>query len=99
MQLKSKDVSETAPWESHDTLLLDMDGTILDLAFDDYFWRELVPRCFSRQHGVSAKEAEAQAVSVRSRARGDEGTQPFADYLTRLQDEIATRALPDKSSK
>ena len=48
---------------------------------------------------LGAKEAEAQAVSVRSRARGDEGTQPFADYLTRLQDEIATRALPDKSSK
>jgi putative hydrolase of the HAD superfamily len=71
MQLKSKDVSETAPWESHDTLLLDMDGTILDLAFDDYFWRELVPRCFSRQHGVSAKEAEAQIFASYA---GKEGT-------------------------
>ena len=43
---------------------------------------------------LGAKEAEAGAVSVRSRARGDEGTQPFADYLIRVQDEIASRALP-----
>ena len=45
---------------------------------------------------LGGKEAEAQAVSVRSRAKGDEGTQPFAEYLTRVQGEIATRALPQK---
>jgi HAD superfamily hydrolase (TIGR01509 family) len=28
--------------------MLDMDGTLLDLAFDNYFWRELVPRCPAR---------------------------------------------------
>ncbi len=26
-----------------DTVLLDMDGTLLDLAFDNYFWQTLVP--------------------------------------------------------
>lgn len=26
-----------------DTVLLDMDGTLLDLAFDNYFWQKLVP--------------------------------------------------------
>ncbi len=31
-------------WRSFDTILLDMDGTILDLAYDNYYWRELVPR-------------------------------------------------------
>ncbi len=45
---------------------------------------------------LGQKEAEAQAVSVRSRARGDEGVQPFAQYLARLQEEIRTRALPAK---
>lgn len=35
-------------WQQTDTVLLDMDGTILDLAFDNYFWRELVPRCVAR---------------------------------------------------
>ena len=45
---------------------------------------------------LGAKEAEAQAVSVRSRARGDEGTMPFAQYLERVKTEVTTRALPDK---
>jgi threonyl-tRNA synthetase len=47
---------------------------------------------------LGAKEAEARSVSVRSRARGDEGVQPFAQYLERLKTEIATRALPAKKT-
>jgi HAD superfamily hydrolase (TIGR01509 family) len=35
-------------WKRYETILLDMDGTVLDLAFDNYFWRELVPRCLVR---------------------------------------------------
>jgi threonyl-tRNA synthetase len=45
---------------------------------------------------LGAKEAEAKAVSIRSRARGDEGTLPFAEFLERLRTEISTRALPNK---
>ncbi len=48
---------------------------------------------------LGAKEAEAQAVSVRSRAKGDEGVLPFADYLERVKTEIATRALALKAEK
>lgn len=47
---------------------------------------------------LGGKEAEAGAVSVRTRASGDEGTVPFADYLARAQNEIATRSLPVRSS-
>jgi threonyl-tRNA synthetase len=43
---------------------------------------------------LGGKEAEARSVSVRSRARGDEGVLPFADFLARLRNEIETRALP-----
>ncbi len=45
---------------------------------------------------VGQKEAEAQAVSVRSRAKGDEGVLPFAAFIERVKSEIATRALPVK---
>ncbi len=45
---------------------------------------------------LGAKEAEARAVSVRSRAKGDEGVLPFAHYFERLKTEIATRALAGK---
>jgi threonyl-tRNA synthetase len=48
---------------------------------------------------LGAKEAEAKSVSVRSRARGDEGVHPFGDYLERLRREISTRALPQKLEK
>jgi threonyl-tRNA synthetase len=48
---------------------------------------------------VGQKEAEVRAVSVRSRAKGDEGVLPFADFLARVKSEIAARALPVKAEK
>jgi threonyl-tRNA synthetase len=42
------------------------------------------------------KEAETQSVSVRSRARGDEGVISLDDYVAKLKAEVSTRALPDK---
>ncbi|HEY0968230.1 MAG TPA: threonine--tRNA ligase [Opitutaceae bacterium] len=48
---------------------------------------------------LGAKEAEAQAVSVRSRAKGDEGVLPFAAFLERVKTEITTRALAVKGEK
>jgi len=45
---------------------------------------------------LGQKEAEVKSVSVRSRAKGDEGVMPFADYLERVKQEVATRALPVK---
>lgn len=45
------------PWQDVDTVLLDMDGTLLDLAFDNYFWLELVPARYAELHGLDAEEA------------------------------------------
>ncbi len=38
----------TLPWESIDCVLLDMDGTLLDLHFDNYFWLEYLPRYLAK---------------------------------------------------
>lgn len=40
-----------------DTLMLDMDGTLLDLAFDNHVWLEAVPAEFARQNDMSEAEA------------------------------------------
>ncbi|MFQ5548422.1 MAG: GMP/IMP nucleotidase [Woeseia sp.] len=46
-----------------DTLMLDMDGTVLDLAFDNYVWQELVPAQYARQSDISDEEARAYLYS------------------------------------
>ena len=46
-------------WRHVDTVILDMDGTLLDLAFDSLFWQRRVPECISRQQGISPQQAQA----------------------------------------
>jgi len=48
------------PWSDIDTVMFDMDGTLLDLHFDNYFWLQLVPKYYSDKHGVS----EAAAMEI-----------------------------------
>lgn len=47
-------------WANIDTVLLDMDGTLLDLHFDNYFWLEHLPQRWSEISGISLAEAKAQ---------------------------------------
>ncbi|GAB2190339.1 GMP/IMP nucleotidase [Sessilibacter sp. MAH1] len=44
-------------WDDIDTILLDMDGTLLDLHFDNYFWLTHLPKRYGELHGISADEA------------------------------------------
>ncbi len=39
-------------WQRIDTVFLDMDGTLLDLHFDNHFWREHMPRRYAEYHGL-----------------------------------------------
>lgn len=45
-------------WPEIDTVLLDMDGTLLDKYFDDYFWETYVPEMFAKKNNLSPREAE-----------------------------------------
>jgi 5'-nucleotidase len=54
------------------TLLLDLDGTLLDLAFDNHFWLEVVPQYYGAQRGMSA--ADALEKEIRPRLKAAEGT-------------------------
>lgn len=45
-------------WREIDTVLLDMDGTLLDLHFDNIFWQEHLPRRYAEKHGLAPDEAK-----------------------------------------
>src|SRR5271168_3529583 len=49
----------TLDWSSIDTVLLDMDGTLLDLRFDNWFWQEHVPAQFATARGMREDEVRA----------------------------------------
>lgn len=44
-------------WSKISTVLLDMDGTILDLHFDTHFWLEHFPARYGEKHSISLEEA------------------------------------------
>ena len=46
------------PWKSIQTLLLDMDGTLLDLHFDSFFWREYIPFKYAEKRGLDTITAK-----------------------------------------
>lgn len=47
-------------WKSIDTVLLDMDGTLLDLHFDNYFWLHHLPKRYAESHGVNKAQASEE---------------------------------------
>lgn len=47
-------------WNTINTVLLDMDGTLLDLHFDDYFWQEYVPQKYAEKHCLTLELAKEE---------------------------------------
>jgi HAD superfamily hydrolase (TIGR01509 family) len=49
-------------WDEIETVLLDMDGTLLDLHFDNYFWQEYLPIEWGKQNNLDAQTARETLV-------------------------------------
>ena len=47
-------------WQQIDTVLLDMDGTLLDLHFDNHFWLEHLPQAYASHKHIGYDEALAE---------------------------------------
>jgi putative hydrolase of the HAD superfamily len=83
-------------WSAIDTVFLDMDGTLLDLHYDNHFWLEHVPARFAEKHGLDFAVAHRQ---ILARYQAIAGTMQWycVDYWTtelgldieRLKQEVA----------
>ncbi|QFY89995.1 GMP/IMP nucleotidase [Magnetovirga frankeli] len=50
-------------WSAVDCVLLDMDGTLLDLHFDNHFWLEFVPQRYAEAKGLPLEQARAELMA------------------------------------
>ncbi len=73
------------PWGEIRTVLLDLDGTLLDLNFDNHFWHNHVPYCYACKHDLDIEQAQQQVFPKYKHA---EGTLNWycVDYWTRTLD-------------
>ena len=80
-----------AQWSQIDTVLLDLDGTLLDLAFDRRFWRQRVPEAWAQQRAITLEQSRAE---LQPRFAAREGTLDWycIEYWSR-ELELDIRAL------
>lgn len=57
-------------WAGIDTVLLDMDGTVLDLHFDNHFWTEHLPRRWAASCGMAPEAARDELAAMIARVAG-----------------------------
>jgi 5'-nucleotidase len=94
-------------WPDIDTVLLDMDGTLLDLRYDNHFWLEHLPRRYAEHKGLALTDAHAELQQAYQQLQGSlnwycldywrERLQlPLLDLKTETADKIRLRpdALP-----
>jgi putative hydrolase of the HAD superfamily len=64
------------PWQDVTWVLLDMDGTLLDKHYDDYFWETLVPQEYAKRQRLALAAAREE---VFARYQREEGTLNWTD--------------------
>lgn len=72
----SAQTARTFSWDAIATVLLDMDGTLLDKHFDDYFWEVYIPEHYSLLHNITVEEA---AMELLERYRSMENSLLWSD--------------------
>ena len=44
-------------WQAIDTVILDLDGTLIDLYFDHRFWKNVVPQAYAQKFNLSLEQS------------------------------------------
>ncbi|EPJ46390.1 MAG: hypothetical protein OFPII_20720 [Osedax symbiont Rs1] len=61
---------DSLDWSKIDTVLLDMDGTLLDLHFDSFFWLQHLPVRYAQIHRQDLAESRAYLLLELAKNRG-----------------------------
>ena len=64
-------LSNRFDWSEVDDVLLDMDGTLLDRHFDNFFFEEELPRRYAAKHGLDAWEAREKLFALYRTVEGE----------------------------
>ncbi len=57
-------------WDKIDVVLLDMDGTLLDRHYEDFFWDNIVPKGYAKKHSMTVQEAKSQLYELYKKEDG-----------------------------
>ncbi len=57
-------------WQNINTVFLDMDGTLLDLHFDNHFWLEHMPKRYAQKHNISTQQASQELTHKTTQIEG-----------------------------
>src|ERR1051325_10317683 len=58
-------------WEQVQHVLVDMDGTLLDRHFDNFFFEEELPRRYAKKHGLGVDDARARLFRLYQAVEGE----------------------------
>jgi len=72
-------------WGAIKTVLLDMDGTLLDRAFDDHFYLEALPERYAAARGLAVEAAKERLIALYQAVEGELDWTDL-DYWTRTLD-------------
>ena len=88
-------------WRQIDTVILDMDGTILDLHFDNFLWGTHLPDYLARTRGLELEAVREHVMQQLQRARGSyewyslaHWSEVFDVNLYEMLDELAPLVRP-----
>ncbi len=89
-------------WGKINVVILDMDGTLLDLHFDNYFWHTHIPAKYAKIHNIALKAAQEYLHIETSKVAGqiqwycldywtDKLDLPIVELKKEIQHKIALR--------
>ena len=88
--LACREPRQVIDWDKIQDVLLDMDGTLLDLNFDNHFWQEMIPRRYAADRGLDVVTAKRVLTPIFRRNEGSLNWYCLDFWTRELNIDVAT---------